>query len=177
MNNYNQLVAEVLMSRDKIIDRTEEGTRRLFAKTLTWDLREGFPAVTCKKLAWNACRSELFWFLEGSTNIERLRELTHGSNSTKDTIWDANYERQALDLGYTDGELGPVYGAQWRDFGGVDQIDELIRGLKFNPYGRRHLVSAWNVAELDKMALPPCHYSFQCFVSKDGFLDLMWNQR
>jgi thymidylate synthase len=177
MENYNKLVAEILMSRDKVQDRTGEGTRRVFGRTLTWDLREGFPAVTGKRLAWKAVVGELLWFLSGSTNVEDLRYYTHGSNSTKKTIWDDNYNNQAKDLGYVGGELGPVYGHQWRDFNGVDQLSDLIYNLKNNPYSRRHLVSAWNVGELDKMALPPCHYSFQCFVSKDGYLDLLWNQR
>ncbi|MFP9167023.1 thymidylate synthase, partial [Enterococcus faecalis] len=78
-------------------------------------------------------------------------------------MWTPNYEDQAISMGYDKGNLGPVYGKQWRNFGGRDQILELIEGLKNNPHGRRHLVSAWNVAELDKMALPPCHYGFQCY--------------
>lgn len=176
MENYNKLVAEILMSADKVGDRTGEGTRRVFGTNLRWDLREGFPAVTSKKLAWKAVVGELLWFLSGSTNVEDLRKITYGEKN-RSTIWDGNYDKQALDLGYTNGELGPVYGKQWRDFNGVDQIKKLIDGLKNNPYDRRHLVSAWNVSELDKMALPPCHYSFQCFVSKNGYLDLMWNQR
>lgn len=177
MNNLNQLGAELVMSKDKVVDRTGIGTRRLFGKTLEWDLRDGFPAVTTKKLAWKAVVGELLWFLSGSTNVEDLRFVTHGMGSDKRTIWDDNYNNQAVSLGYKNGELGPVYGKQWRDFGGHDQIAQLINDIKNNPESRRLLVNAWNVSELDKMALPPCHYGFQCFVSKDGYLDLMWNQR
>ena len=177
MLNYNLLVADVLMSDDTVMDRTGVGTRRLFGKTLKWDLREGFPAVTSKRLAWKAVVGELRWFLMGSSNVEDLRNLTHGPFSDNKTIWDDNYKNQANSMGYSKGELGPIYGKQWRDFGGVDQIEALIQGIKTNPYGRRHLVSAWNVGELDDMALPPCHYSFQIFVSNDGHMDLMWNQR
>ncbi|MFP9071936.1 thymidylate synthase, partial [Enterococcus faecalis] len=106
-----------------------------------------------------------------------LRVFTFGRDEGQWTIWTPNYEDQAISMGYDKGNLGPVYGKQWRNFGGRDQILELIEGLKNNPHGRRHLVSAWNVAELDKMALPPCHYGFQCYVSNDGYLDLKWTQR
>lgn len=177
MQNYKDLVAEVIMSGDRVGDRTGVGTRRIFGRTLTWDLRDGFPATTVKKLAWKAVVGELLWFMSGSTNVEDLRFITHGFNSDKSTIWDGNYETQAKDLGYSQGELGPVYGKQWRNFAGVDQLQNVINSIKADPYGRRHLVSAWNPEELSRMALPPCHYCFQFFVSRDGHLDLMWNQR
>lgn len=180
MKNYNDLIQEVLSHGDKFEDRTGVGILGLFGHTLRWDLSKGFPAVTSKKLAWKSVVSELLWFLEGSTNVQRLSELLHGHPDGK-TIWTDNYEKQGKDLGYENGELGPVYGAQWRDFNGVDQINKLISTLKSDlesgKHTRRHLVSAWNVSELPKMALPPCHWSFQCYLDKDNRLSLLWNQR
>lgn len=178
MHNYKKLGIHLLQHGRKVQDRTGVGTRRIFDYTMEWDLQESFPAVTLKSLAWKAVVGELLWFLEGSTNVERLREITHGKGSTKRTIWDDNYENQAKSMGYQNGQLGPVYGAQWRDFNGqgIDQIVDLISGIKNDPYGRRHIVMAWNPAELNYMALPPCHYGFQCFV-EDGKLSLKWMQR
>lgn len=170
-------MAQVLKG-EKTNDRTGVGTRRIFHSTATWDLSGGeFPAVTTKTLAWRAVVGELLWFLSGSTNVEVLRDFTYGLNSDRKTIWDDNYHAQAKDLGYSGGELGPVYGKQWRNFGGVDQIMEVIYNIINNPYSRRHIVSAWNPVEIPEMALPPCHCFFQFFVHKDGRLDLMWYQR
>jgi thymidylate synthase len=187
MNNYQDLLHDIINDGEFIEDRTGVGTISLFGKSLRWDISHQFPAVTSKKLAWNAVVGELLWFIEGSTNIDRLRELTHGSiYSEKKTIWDANYENQAKSLGYTDGELGPVYGAQWRDWltydakGNVDQlqkvIDDILEQKRSGVHNRRLLVSAWNPAEIEHMALPPCHYSFQFYLHNNK-LSMLWNQR
>ncbi|CCI88511.1 thymidylate synthase [Yersinia phage phiR2-01] len=177
MDKYTAILEEVLQYGEPRADRTGTGTLAIFDSHARFDLREGFPAVTTKRLAWKAVVGELLWFLSGSTKLHDLRVFTHGRDEGQWTIWTPNYEDQAVSMGYENGNLGPVYGKQWRNFGGHDQIIELIHGLKTNPFGRRHMVSAWNVAELDKMALPPCHYGFQCYVSNDGYLDLKWTQR
>lgn len=181
MHNYHKLLETILAHGETTRDRTGVGTIAIFGAQMRWDLRKGFPAVSSKKLAWKAVVGELLWFLRGSTNVNELRTLTHGKGSNKPTIWDANYESQGKALGYSNGELGPVYGKQWRDFGGVDQIEELIENLKKDikegTRGRRHVVSAWNPAELQKMALPPCHYAFQVSLNSRNELSLMWNQR
>jgi thymidylate synthase len=116
-------------------------------------------------MAFKTMVTELKWFLKGDTNIKYLQD-----NNCK--IWDGDYKKS----GRTDGELGPIYGKQWRDWNGIDQLENLIVGLINDPDSRRHLVSAWNVDDLDKMTLPPCHYSFQCYI-RGEYLDLMWNQR
>lgn len=118
MKEYNLLTRKILNEGEKVIDRTGVGTLAIFGEQIKFDLREGFPAVTCKKLAWKSVVSELLWFLKGSTNVNELRAILHGEehrfNLDKKTIWDANYNAQGKALGYTDGELGPVYGGQWR---------------------------------------------------------------
>ena len=165
--DYKNLLSDVIeMGVDKD-DRTGTGTRSIFGATIRHNMSDGFPILTTKKVAFNTMVTELKWFLRGDTNIEYL----HKNNCH---IWDGDYEKS----GRTDGSLGPIYGAQWRSWGGVgiDQLENLIVGLISNPNGRRHLVSAWNVGDLDQMTLPPCHYSFQCYVA-DGKLSLMWNQR
>ena len=177
MQQYLKILTDVILLGEPRNDRTGTGTVSIFDSYAKFDLREGFPAVTTKRLAWKSVVGELLWFLSGSTNLHDLRVFTFGRDEGQWTIWTPNYEDQAISMGYDRGNLGPVYGKQWRNFGGRDQILELIEGLKNNPHGRRHLVSAWNVAELDKMALPPCHYGFQCYVSNDGYLDLKWTQR
>ncbi|WPJ67568.1 thymidylate synthase [Escherichia phage JoYop] len=176
MKQYQDLIKNILENGYETDDRTGTGTIALFGTKLRWDLTKGFPAVTTKKLAWNACISELLWFLSGSTNVNDLRQRTHGSLIAGKTIWDENYEKQAKDLGYHSGELGPIYGKQWRDFGGVDQIVEVIDRIKTFPNDRRQIVSAWNPAELKQMALPPCHMFYQ-FNVRNGYLDLQWYQR
>jgi thymidylate synthase len=154
-------------------DRTGIGTRGVFGYQMRFDLRSSFPAVTTKRLAWKSVVSELLWFLEGSTDERRLAEIHFGKPRKelleKKTIWTANADKQGRALGYTNTEiekqLGPVYGKQWRswgkDVGGEDQIKKIIFDLKNNPNSRRHIVSAWNVDKIDKMALPPCHTMFQ----------------
>jgi thymidylate synthase len=145
-------------------------------------MKQGFPALTTKKLAWKQVVSELLWFLTGQTNIAFLHK--HNNH-----IWDGDYNKS----GRTDGDLGPIYGKQWRKWDGkngrIDQIDDLVKELKTNPDSRRLMVSAWNVGELDKMVLPPCHYGFQLYTRKTTrdekivhpgkyrAISLMWNQR
>ncbi len=162
---YKGLLGTVLYGGKEKSDRTGTGTLSVFGRQIRHDMSKGFPILTTKKVAFKTMVTELKWFLRGDTNIEYL----HKNNCH---IWDGDYEKS----GRTDGSLGPIYGKQWRDINGIDQLENLITGLISNPNGRRHLVSAWNVEELDQMTLPPCHYSFQCYVA-DGKLSLMWNQR
>lgn len=176
MKQYQDLIKDILENGYETDDRTGTGTIALFGTKLRWDLTKGFPAITTKKLAWNACIAELLWFISGSTNVNDLRLRTHGSLIQGKTIWDDNYENQAKDLGYHSGELGPIYGKQWRDFGGVDQLVETIDRIKKLPTDRRQIVSAWNPAEINQMALPPCHMFYQ-FNVRNGYLDLQWYQR
>ncbi|EOK1777036.1 thymidylate synthase [Shigella sonnei] len=176
MKQYQDLIKDILENGYETDDRTGTGTIALFGTKLRWDLTKGFPAVTTKKLAWNACIAELIWFLSGSTNVNDLRLIQHDSLIQGKTVWDENYENQAKDLGYHSGELGPIYGKQWRDFGGVDQIIEVVDRIKKLPNDRRQIVSAWNPAELKYMALPPCHMFYQ-FNVRNGYLDLQWYQR
>ncbi|EPJ2511915.1 thymidylate synthase, partial [Salmonella enterica subsp. enterica serovar Bareilly] len=176
MKQYQYLINDILENGYETDDRTGTGTIALFGTKLRWDLSKGFPAVTTKKLAWKACIAELLWFMSGSTNVNDLRIRTHGSLIEGKTIWDDNYENQAKDLGYHSGELGPIYGKQWRDFGGVDQLVKTIDRIKALPNDRRQIVSAWNPAEINQMALPPCHMFYQ-FNVRNGHLDLQWYQR
>lgn len=176
MKQYQDLIKDIFENGYETDDRTGTGTIALFGTKLRWDLTKGFPAVTTKKLAWKACIAELIWFLSGSTNVNDLRLIQHDSLIQGKTVWDENYENQAKDLGYHSGELGPIYGKQWRDFGGVDQIIEVIDRIKKLPNDRRQIVSAWNPAELKQMALPPCHMFYQ-FNVRNGYLDLQWYQR
>jgi thymidylate synthase len=148
-------------------DRTGVGTRSVFGAQARYDLRDRFPLLTTKKMHWKSVVYELLWFLRGDTNVKWLRE--HGV-----TIWD--------EWADADGNLGPVYGHQWRHWpareqGEIDQIARLIESLKTNPQSRRHLVTAWNPAEVDRMALPPCHALFQFYVSTKGELSCQLYQR
>ncbi len=145
--------------------------RKAFGYQMRFDLTKGFPAVTTKKLAWKAVTSELLWFLEGSNDERRLAEILYGKKrinlKDKATIWTLNanskyWKKQAK----FKGDVGKIYGVQWRDFNGVDQIKQLIKNIKKNPDSRRHILTAWNPAELDMMALPPCHAFAQFFVYK-----------
>lgn len=185
MKQYLDLLQDILSNGSDEMDRTGTGTRAVFGRMLRFDMKNGFPAVTTKKLAWKACVSELLWFLEGSTNTHRLAEIKNDNKPYSEltekerfTIWNANYDKQGKELGYEDGELGPIYGFNWRNFNGqgIDQLQEVINRIKTNPTDRRLLVTAWNPAQLDKMALPPCHYCFQFYCNNDK-LSLMWNQR
>lgn len=134
------------------VDRTGTGTRSVFGYQARYDLREGFPLLTTKKVHFKSVAYELLWFLRGDTNIRFLKE--HNVR-----IWD--------EWADATGELGPVYGKQWKRWGpgAIDQIEGLVRALRADPFSRRHVVSAWNVDDLDKMALPPCHVLFQFYVS------------
>ena len=160
-------------------DRTGIGTIGVFGMQSRYDLSKGFPAVTTKKLAFKACLSELLWFLEGSNDERRLCEILYGNrNSDKKTIWTDNaMSKYWLPKTQFIGDLGRVYGVQWRDFGGVDQVVGLIDGIKKDPYGRRHIITAWNPGQLEEMALPPCHCFAQFYVSADGKLSCQMYQR
>jgi len=173
MKQYIQALEHILKNGKQRDDRTGIGTRGVFGYQMRFNLRDGFPAVTTKKLAWKSVVSELLWFLEGSTDERRLAEIHFGKTRKevvdKKTIWTANANKQGVELGHanndTQKELGPVYGKQWRswgkDVGGEDQIRKIISDLKTNPNSRRHIVSAWNVDKLEEMVLPPCHTMFQ----------------
>ncbi|QPI18016.1 thymidylate synthetase [Pectobacterium phage POP12] len=176
MKQLHSIIHHVLQNGVESDDRTGVGTLRVFGMQKRWDLSKGFPVPTTKKMFFVPCKHELQWFLSGSTNVEVLREMTWGEGSTKKTIWDDNYNNQAIALGYENGELGPVYGKQWRDFGGVDQIFEVVNQIRNSPNSRRIVCSAWNPTELDKMALMPCHVLWQVVVI-DGKVSLQWYQR
>jgi len=166
-------------------ERTGTGTRSIFFCHLNFDLEAGYPLLTTKKVNFKAIASELLWFLEGSDDERRLAEILYGKEREdlvgKDTIWTANADTQGVKLGYQNDylikKLGPVYGVQWRNFGGVDQITELVNNIKTKPQYRRHLLSAWNVGEIDKMALPPCHTFSQFYVTNDKRLNCTMYQR
>jgi thymidylate synthase len=164
MKAYLDLVRLVLEDGERRTDRTGTGTISLFGAQTRYDLREGFPLLTTKKVLFPAVVRELLWFLRGSTNVrDGLTQHT--------PIWDAWADAA--------GDLGPIYGAQWRSWGGRghDQIREAIRMIREQPDSRRILVSAWNVADLPKMRLPPCHTMFQFSVRAGGRLDLQLYQR
>jgi thymidylate synthase len=202
MKVYHDLLEEILRDGEVRDDRTGVGTRSVFGRQLRFDLRAGFPAITTKKLAWKACVGELLWFLEGSSDERRLAEITHGTRESVATIWTPN----ALAPYWQDkaefvGDLGRVYGVQWRrwqsnvpdappdiddEYGKlwydpyyqtVDQVKTLVEGLRNDPWGRRHIISAWNPGELELMALPPCHVMSQFYVSKDRGLSCHMYQR
>ena len=176
MKAYLDLLQHILENGENRDDRTNTGTISSFGHQLSFDLEEGFPAVTTKSLAWKGVVSELLWFLEGSSDERRLAEIRFEKNREEltnfekySTIWTDNADNQGKDLGYENNELrkelGPVYGVQWRNWEGIDQIKNLLNNLKNNPNGRRHILSAWNVAKIDKMALPPCHVMSQFYIS------------
>lgn len=183
---YLELIREIIETGVEKSDRTGVGTRSLFGKMMRFDISETFPLLTTKRVFWKGVVEELLWFLRGSTYGKELSDKgVH--------IWDGNGSREFLDkLGFKErkeGDLGPVYGFQWRHFGakyvncdtdytgqGVDQIEDLIKRIKNDPNSRRHIVNAWNVADINKMALPPCHVLFQFYVSQ-GKLSCMLYQR
>jgi len=179
MKTYLDALKFVLETGQVREDRTGTGTIGVFGMQQRYDLSLGFPAVTTKKLAFKACLSELLWFLEGSNDERRLCEILHGTRSSgKKTIWTDNAtSKYWLPNAEFIGDLGRVYGVQWRDFGGVDQVVELVNGIKKDPYGRRHIITAWNPGQLDQMALPPCHCFAQFYVSADGKLSCQMYQR
>jgi len=179
MKTYHDSLKFVLENGSVREDRTGVGTIGVFGMQSRYDLTQGFPAVTTKKLAFKACLSELLWFIEGSNDERRLCEILHGTRSaSKKTIWTDNAtSKYWLPNAQFIGDLGRIYGVQWRDFGGVDQVTQLIENIKRDPYGRRHILSAWNPGELDQMALPPCHCFAQFYVSADGKLSCQMYQR
>ena len=179
MKTYLNALKFVLENGQVREDRTGTGTIGVFGMQQRYDLTQGFPAVTTKKLAFKACLSELLWFLEGSNDERRLCEILHGTRSSgKKTIWTDNAtSKYWLPNAEFIGDLGRVYGVQWRDFGGVDQVVELVNNIKKDPYGRRHIITAWNPGQLDQMALPPCHCFAQFYVSADGKLSCQMYQR
>jgi len=178
MKQYHQALEHILENGKQKTDRTGIGTISVFGHQMRFDLRTGFPAITTKKLAWKAVVSELLWFLEGSGDERRLAEILYGTRDlSKTTIWTANAKADYwLPKAQYEGDLGRVYGVQWRDFFGVDQIQQLIDGIKRDPSGRRHILTAWNPAELNDMALPPCHVLSQFDVT-DGYLSCQLYQR
>jgi thymidylate synthase len=166
MKQYLDLMKEILETGSPKTDRTGTGTLSVFGRQLRFDLSQGFPLLTTKKLHTRSIFIELLWFLKGDTNIKFLRD-----NGV--TIWDEWADEN--------GDLGPVYGHQWRSWptphgGTIDQITNVINQIKQKPDSRRHIVSAWNPAEVDKMALPPCHTMFQFYVA-DGRLSCQLYQR
>ena len=202
---YRGLLGSLLHNSVKKSDRTGTGTHSIFGRQIRHDMKQGFPLLTTKRMAVKTMMTELKWFLKGDTNIKYL--VDNGCN-----IWNGdaykNYRNKFEPTPYqftpdtmeefinkikTDdefaekwGELGPIYGKQWRGWFGydknvdpvfVDQIANLIEELKTNPDSRRLMVNAWNVGDLPTMALPPCHYGFQCYVRDGKYLSLMWNQR
>ena len=212
MIQYLNLLQDILDNGEEKSDRTGVGTISVFSRQIRFDLRRGFPAVTTKKLAWKAVVSELLWFIEGSGDEGRLREILYGSRDAKTdkgihkkTIWsdNANAEYWRPHSTYP-GDLGRVYGVQWRHWAGkvtkaepefthvhdsrlvgavnieraeIDQLDNLIKGLMNDPNGRRHILTAWNPGELDQMALPPCHVMSQFYVNKNKELSCHMYQR
>lgn len=184
MKIYHDLCQQILKEGELSNDRTTTGTYRIFGANLRFNLCEGFPAITTKKLAWKAVVSELLWFIEGSGDERRLREILHGDrNSDKHTIWTGNAEAEYWKpKAMYDGDLGRVYGVQWRSWGPrigphIDQLKNLIVALKNDPQSRRHILTAWNPGELDQMALPPCHVMCQFYVSNDNKLSCHMYQR
>lgn len=166
MRQYLDLLSHVLENGTDRGDRTGTGTRSVFGYQMRYDLGQGFPVLTTKKLHLKSIIHELLWFLAGDTNIKYL-------NDNGVSIWD--------EWADANGDLGPVYGKQWRSWpdaqgGTIDQIENLLREIRCNPYSRRLIVSAWNPAEVEQMALPPCHCLFQFYVS-DGRLSCQLYQR
>ena len=205
MKQYLDALQYVLDNGQEVGDRTGTGTLSCFGMQQRYNISESFPAVTTKKLAWKACVGELLWMIEGSGNERRLAEITYGDSEGAVTIWTPNalapYWKPHAQ---SEGDLGRVYGVQWRHWrtpqhvkagsfkndsgsyfsvqGGIqevetDQLRNLIEGIKRDPHGRRHILSAWNPGELEQMALPPCHVLAQFYVSKDNKLSCQMYQR
>jgi thymidylate synthase len=164
-NEYKGLLSGIFHGGMEKEDRTGTGTRSVFGRTIKHDMALGFPLLTSKRISFNAARTELLWILQGRTDLKYLED--NGVN-----YWRPDYIRS----GRTDETLGPVYGKQWRDFNGVDQLKELVYSINTNPSSRRLMVSAWAPHEMQDMVLPPCHYAFQVYINNDT-LDLMWMQR
>jgi thymidylate synthase len=215
---YQDLLRDILYHNNPKVDRTGTGTISVFGRQIRHKMSEGFPLLTTKKMSWNSIVTELLWFLRGDTNIKYLLDNdcniwtgdaykrylnTYKGNFELDKEEFINAIKTSPEFAKQWGELGPIYGKQWRQWGkhiktqtiegegsfnyefrktikGIDQIQNLINDLKTNPDSRRLMVNAWNVGELDQMVLPPCHFSFQCYShEKEGkrYLSLAWNQR
>lgn len=178
---YKELVKRILTEGEERQDRTGTGTLSVFGGQMKFDLRERFPLVQCKETRYKVAFLEMLWFLRGEGNTKYLND-----NNCK--LWDAWADNK--------GNLGPVYGCNWRwwkswyeaqgndedepstfDYENFDQVKNVIENIKANPSGRRHIVTAWNVGELDEMALPPCHWAHQLYATNDGYLDMMVMQR
>jgi thymidylate synthase len=214
---YQALLDDILTNGTSKEDRTGTGTWSVFGRQIRHDMREGFPLLTTKKMAWKTMAKELLWFLSGDTNIKWLVE--NNCNIWNGDAYKAYLNKKSIKTQWENGgdvadmetfldviknettgefgELGPIYGKQWRAWKGdtwvegntdgtdgfylqsnyIDQIQTLINDIKTNPDSRRLMVNAWNVGELDQMVLPPCHYGFQCYVREGKYLSLMWNQR
>jgi thymidylate synthase len=199
MKQYHDLLKDILDNGEIKDDRTGIGTISVFGRNLRFDLRRGFPAITTKRLAWKAVCGELLWFIEGSQDERRLAEITHGSKEGTVTIWTPNaIAPYWKDKAKFEGDLGRVYGVQWRHWRkydlmdayaesgntvvnavrhDIDQLKNLLEGLQKDPNSRRHILSAWNVAEMDQMALPPCHVMSQFYVNKNKELSCHMYQR
>jgi len=188
---YLDTLRDILATGDRRDDRTGVGTISKFGVQMRFDLQQGFPAITTKKLAWKACKSELLWFIEGSGDERRLKEILFEGNVTpaSKTIWSDNANAKYWQSrSKFKGDLGRVYGVQWRTwrapvFGAnrmgvkhIDQLQNLINGIKEDPNSRRHIITAWNPGELEAMALPPCHMMAQFYVN-NGKLSCQMYQR
>ena len=189
---YLKALKNILENGNDRPDRTGTGTKSIFGLQMRFDLTEGFPAITTKKLAWKAVVSELLWFIEGSGDENRLKEILHNDRySDKKTIWTDNARAEywtSKRLQRHAGDLGRIYGVQWRRWRkplirinkvvlqNHDQLLELIQGIKNDPYSRRHIITAWNPGELELMALPPCHIMAQFYVN-NGKLSCQMYQR
>jgi len=183
MKQYLDALKHVLENGTDKKDRTGTGTKATFGMQIRFKMKDGFPAITTKKLAWKSVVSELLWFIGGTGDERRLAEILHGSrDEDKKTIWTANAKASYWKPKATfPGDLGRVYGVQWRhwknpDGKETDQLAEAIKLIKENPSSRRIIINAWNPGELEQMALPPCHTFFQFFVA-DNKLSLQMYQR
>lgn len=190
MRKYLDMCLDILTNGTKKSDRTNTGTISMFGYQVKYDLSEGFPLLTTKKVHLKSIIYELLWFISGDTNIRYL--VLNGVNIWNEWPYDnykksPDYQNETLkefvekikndeEFANKYGNLGPVYGSQWRNFNGIDQISELINGLKNNPDSRRHIISAWNPAEIKDMMLPPCHAFMQFYVN-DNKLSLQLYQR
>ena len=184
MKQYLDILNNIMENGVDRKDRTGVGTRSLFTQQMRFNLKDGFPAVTTKKLAWKSVVSELLWMIEGSGDERRLAEILYGKPreelADKNTIWTANAQADYWKTkAKFDGDLGDIYGVMWRnfpaydeygscgDYSVVDQLSEVIERIKTKPWDRRHIVSAWHPGRINNMALPPCHMIFQFYVAND----------
>ncbi|MGL5268542.1 MAG: thymidylate synthase [Spiroplasma sp.] len=191
MEQYLELCHYVLENGQKKSDRTNTGTISIFGYQMQFDLNQGFPLLTTKKIHFPAIIHELLWFISGNTNIEYLvknkvyiwsawpyQKYIQSKEYLGETLKEFNEKiKSSHQFALKYGNLGPVYGKQWRDFNGVDQLKKLLTNLKENPFSRRHILSAWNPSEIDNMALPPCHTLIQFYVSEDKRLSCQLYQR